>query len=219
MKDLRPRRFWTPHEIRTLARYYPHRLTADVARRLKRQAPHVYAKASSLGLRKSAAFLASPAAHRLDGEKGRGTRFNHGHIPWNKGIAYEAGGRSIETRFKPGQRSVRWDSEIYCIGALRINSDGGLDMKLHDGPRCWQPLSRYVWATERGPIPRGLCVRFANGDGHDTRIENLYLATRANLMRANTVHNYPKPIALAVQLRGALNRRINRMEREHAAHA
>ena len=35
------------------------------------------------------------------------THFKKGQKPWNKGVHYQPGGRSIETRFKKGQVSVR----------------------------------------------------------------------------------------------------------------
>ena len=42
------------------------------------------------------------------------------------------------------------------------------------------------------------------------RVECISLAEN---MRRNSYHNYPKPIAELIQLRGALMRKINRAER------
>lgn len=121
-----------------------------------------------------------------------------------------------ETQFKKGNVSKRWDPEIYIIGALRINSYNELDIKLRTGLRAWYSMARWTWETVRGPIPKGMVVRFRNGDKHDTRIENLRLGTRREVMLENTLHNYPKPIAAVIQLRGALNRRINRLEEKQS---
>lgn len=204
------RRFWTAAEHALLDARYPHERTDKIAADLGRDVKAVYAMANCRGLRKTAVYLSSPEAHRFDGVKGIGTRFAKGLEPWNKGTHWTAGGRSAETRFRPGNYSARWDREAYCVGALRINSDGGLDMKVRDGLRAWMPLARWTWEQERGPIPKGMSVRYANGDTHDCRIENLYLATRADLMRANMLHNYPKHIALAIQAVGVLHRQINK---------
>jgi hypothetical protein len=136
--------------------------------------------------------------------------FRRGLIPWNKGTHFCSGGGSIKTRFKPGQASPRWNMEFFCVGALRINSNGELEIKLAPGSRGWYTFSRHVWETERGPIPPGWVVRFRNGDRHDARIENLYLARRADVMRENTVHNYPQPLRRAIHLRAVLQRVINR---------
>jgi hypothetical protein len=208
------RRPWSEADVATLRALYPTTRTADLAQRLGRKLNLVYAKAVALGLRKDPAYMAAMMA-RISAalpEVGAAHRWKPGNRTWNKGTHYVAGGRSTETRFKPGQPSPRWDPQIYCIGALRINYDGGLDIKVDNGRRGWQSMARYVWETERGPIPPKMAVRSINGDSHDTRIENLRLATQAELMRENTLHNYPKPLARAIQLRGALNRRINRME-------
>jgi hypothetical protein len=211
-----PRQFWTVDQDNELRRLYPHAQTIDVARAIGRTLAATYGRAGTLGLTKSAEYLASPEAHRFDGLKGIGTRFQKGIVPANKGLRRPgwARGRMKETQFKKGNRSKRWDPEVYVVGALRINRDGYLDIKFKEGPRAWKQLSRYVWETERGPIPPNHVVRTINGDGDDTRLENLRLMTRRELMLENTLHRYPKEIAKLIQLRGALNRQINRRARE-----
>ena len=213
---------WTAAEERVLRRRYPHDPTVDLLPALPgRTLTTVYQRANILGLRKTAEYFASPAAKRLDGVKGAATRYPKGHVPANKGLRRPGWfrGRMRETQFKKGNYSKRWDRDAYCVGALRINTDGGLDIKVREGLRAWDSMARFTWETERGPIPRGHVVRAINGDPHDTRIENLRLATRGAVMRENTLHNYPKPLVQAIQLRGALNRRINDMEKERAEHA
>ena len=201
------RRPWTADELRVLDARFPHERTDDLARELGRPLRAVYQKAYTRGLHKSAAYLAGESASQSADGRGVSTRFAKGHATWNKGMRYEAGGRSIETRFRPGHVSARWHPDDYPIGALRIRGDGELCIKIAAG--CWVRLQRYVWATERGAIPRGMSVVSLNGDPHDARIENLVLMSRADLMRRNTVHNYPPEIARAVQLVAALRRQIN----------
>lgn len=213
------RRFWTAAEDRTLRKHYPHKATADVVKLLPgRTERTVYQRAGTLGLHKTPAYLASPAACRLrrDSSIGAPYRFKKGMTPWNLGKRGYMGAN--RTSFRKGNYSARWDREIYCIGALRINTDGGLDIKVREGLRAWEALPRYVWRTERGRLPKGAIVRPINGDPHDTRIENLRLATRADLMRENTYHRYPKEIARLIQLRGALQRQINKREGKHEQH-
>ena len=140
-----PRRRWTPAENRLLRQKYPHMQTAKLAPLLPgRTVTTIYQHATQMGLRKSAAYLASPDACRLrKGDNvGWAHRFQKGLEPWNKGTHWVAGGRSKLTRFKPGNVSKRWDPEIYTIGALRINSDGQLDMKVRTGLRGWDCLAR-----------------------------------------------------------------------------
>ena len=219
----RKRRFWTASQLALLRRLYPSTPTKKLARQIKRSVLHIFAKAASLGLKKTPEYLASPAACRLrrGDHVGKAYCFPKGHVPANKGLRRPGWsvGRMKETQFKKGQISKRWDPEVFIVGALRINSDGGLDIKLHYGPRSWYSMARWTWQTERGPIPKNHVVRFKNSDNHDTRIENLRLGTSREVMLENTLHNYPKPIVAAIQLRGALIRQINRREEQRGKDA
>lgn len=213
---LAPRRFWTADEVDVLRRRYPDEATAAIAAVLQRDIRGVYAKASVLGLRKSAAFLAGPLAYRLDGKIGAAFRFRPGQVPPNKGLRRPGWGpgRMKATQFQPGQVSKRWDPDIYAAGALRITSDGVLQIKLAPGARQWVMLSRYTWFLHTGKWPRRDCVlRARNGDPHDTRFENLELLSKRQNMLRNSIHNYPPELARLVQLRGALMRQINRREK------
>jgi len=78
----------------------------------------------------------------------------------------------------------------------------------------WVFVHRELWERHHGPIPRGHAVTFRNGDKQDIRIENLELLTHRELMLRNTVHNLPEPLARTIQLKGAVNRKIRRIERE-----
>ena len=79
-------------------------------------------------------------------------------------------------------------------------------------PRDYVAVHHLVWAEHYGPVPAGHAIVFRDGNKNNFNIENLECVSRAELMRRNTVHRYPKEIALAVQLRGALNRKLNRFK-------
>jgi hypothetical protein len=65
-----------------------------------------------------------------------------------------------------------------------------------------------------GPIPPSHAIAFRDGDRSNCAIENLEMVSRAELARRNVMWNrYPKELCLAIQLRGALKRRIRRMSR------
>lgn len=215
------RKPWTKAEERLLRAKYPHMQTAKLAPLLPgRTLTTIYQRARLIGIGKTHEYLASADACRLrKGDNvGWAHRFPKGHVPANKGLRRPgwSAGRMKETQFKKGNYSKRWDRDAYCIGALRINSDGGLDIKVKEGLRAWESLARYTWRTERGRIPKGGVIRPINGDTHDTRIENLRLGHRVDLMRENTYHRYPKEIAQLIQLRGALQRQINKREGRRA---
>lgn len=223
---LLPRRPWTPSERAELRRRYKTESAAEIAIAMGRSLSAVYQETHKLGLRKSLAVVAQMARERSArlGHGGVAHRFQKGRPPWNAGIKGSTGTHPncVRTQFRKGNVSKRWDPEIYQVGALRLNSDGGIDMKVRPGGYIagnpvWVQLHRWTWERVHGPIPSGMVVRARDGDLHNTQIENLYLASRRDLMAVNMVHNLPKPLARAIQLRGALNRKINRIIKEHRA--
>jgi hypothetical protein len=209
-------RAWSVFEEVVLWELYPDTPTAEIARLLRRTDRQVYSKADTLGLKKSAAYLAGPHACRLrrGDNPGKGTRFQKGQTPWNAGLkGWAAGGRSVETRFKPGEISGRAAELLQPLGAERLNKDGIVQRKIReDGPaqRRWKAVHALLWEEQHGRIPRGHIVVFKNGDKTDIRLDNLELISRAENMRRNTVHRLPKELAEVVQLKGALQRQINK---------
>lgn len=218
---LPPRRPWTEVELELLRRNYADSLSADLAQALDRPITQVYSCANRLGLAKSDAFKATDKSGRIlkGGKLSVVTQFKPGIVPWNKGSNYVAGGRSAETRFQPGVRPHTWKP----VGSYRINADGYLDQKVSDtryAPRDWRGVHRLVWEAANGPTPVGMVVVFRPGrrttDPELITLDAVECITRRELMARNTVHNLPKPLAELVQLRGAINRQINRRAKEQA---
>lgn len=213
---------WSAAEHAQLVAQYPHMSTKLIAAMLERPVSSVYQRAQTHGLKKGADYLSSPAACRLRPGDVRGAafRFPKGHVPANKGLRRPgwAPGRMRETQFKPGKRQGIAVKLWKPIGTERVSKDGYLERKVNDDlplQRRWRGVHLIVWEAANGPLPKGRAVTFKNGDKRDVRLENLTLITRADLMRRNTYHRYPKPIAQLVQLRGALQRQINRKEGKH----
>lgn len=110
--------------------------------------------------------------------------------------------------FKPGSNpsNTKHDGAI-CIRGDKI---GNRYQFIRLSEANWIPLHRHNWIQLHGPIPKGLKLIFKDGDTLNCSIHNLELVTAGELMRRNSYHNYPKPLAQIVQLRGALNRQINK---------
>lgn len=206
-----PRHVWTDIEIRLLRAAYPDQKAGAIAELLGVKRHLVYKKAEQLGLQKSEAFKASAASGRLDGVRGGQTRFKPGNQPWTLGKKGLRLGQATE--FKKG--SV--PANVQPVGALRINSLGDIDIKLAPGPRNWLSLRRYAWELVHGPIPPKMCIVPINGDGHDTRIENLRLLTRAENIDHNLLCRYPKELRNLMALQGRVKTQIKR--KEEAQHA
>lgn len=217
---------WTEPELAVLCKYYSDTPTHVIAQALGKSIDQVYRKAHRLGLKKSEAFMSGPHAGRLrQGDPaGRATQFTKGHTPWNKGMPGSTGlhPNSKRTQFKKGQMSGAAQHNYAPIGSTRVSKDGILERKVTDDQNLypaqrWVPVTRLVWEDVHGPIPPKHIVRFKPGM-HTTVEEEitpdrLECITKAENMRRNSLHRYPKEIALAIQLRGALNRKINHVQK------
>jgi hypothetical protein len=205
------RRYWTAEEEAELAARYADTPTAELCVLFGRSDRTIYNKVNALGLKKSPALIREQAKSRLTGPRSVACRFKNGLTPWNKGAQFVAGGRSPETRFKPGNKPQTWKP----VGAERIDKDGYLVRKVSDtGIKRddWKLVHVHVWEQMNGAVPKGFALVFKDGNRRNAGIENLELVSRMELMRRNTVHRLPKEIAELAQLRGALNRQINRRE-------
>jgi HNH endonuclease len=151
-----------------------------------------------------------------------GGRFPKGHISANAGTRRPgwAPGRMASTQFKKGGRS----SNYLPIGTFRFDSDGYPRRKIADGiggfgnPKVWEFVHRRVWQEANGPIPRGHRVWWKDGDKSNNAIGNLELLSGAEHMARTTLHNFPEPLKKVIMLKGALKRRIRRMEDDGKKH-
>lgn len=179
---------WTPDEDALLRTLYPDLSTEEVARRLGRTVCGVYGHANTLGLAKSAVYLASPAACRLrrGDNVGAAFRFEKGHAPANKGLRRPgwATGRMKETQFTKGQAGHNWKP----IGSERL-VDGYRYTKIADVRRVpwtvnWKPTHILQWEALHGPMPADTVLKCL-GDRLNTDPSNWDLIPRAMLPRLN----------------------------------
>lgn len=221
------RRFWTPAELRLARSMYPHCHTVDVAAWLGRSAPAVYNLAFNLRLRKSRAYMAADAQVR--GERSYADprmhvgRFQPGLTPWNKGLrGWDAGGRSHRTRFRKGHTPQTW----LPVGSTAVDDDGYVRLKVADTgrrPTDWQMVHRAVWEAAHGPVPAGKVIVFKPGrkttDIARITEDALECIDRAELARRNHPRTRDPELGRLIQLKGAINRQVNRIAREAKEHA
>lgn len=170
------------------------------------------------GLRKSREWIAERARMRTadPNHPSRAYRFEKGHVPHTKGrkaeewMSPEALARSTATRFKKGQRPQTWRP----IGSERINVDGYIEVKVEEG-KPWRHKQRVLWERAHGPIPEGYMVSFKDGNKQNCELDNLYLLSRADGLRANSVVNYPDEVREIIHMRAVLKRHINTQKRQN----
>jgi len=142
------------------------------------------------------------------------SRIKKGNCPPNKGrrqteFMSAAGIENTKaTRFYKGHAPHNTKSDL-CI-TIRADKRGINYKFIRVELGKWIPLHRFNWQQKNGVIPKGLKLIFKDGDTMNCDISNLELLTPGELMKRNSLHNYPKPIAQAIQLRGALNRQIRK---------
>lgn len=216
---LGPRKPWTKPQLAKLRKLYADNPTKLVAEACGHSVSSTYQAARNLGLLKSTAYLASPAAGRLDGVRGSSCRFPKGNVPWSKGTKGVVGVQPAcrRTQFKKGQMHGAAQHNYVPIGTERV-TDGQLQRKVTDDPnvypaRRWVAVARLVWEQANGPIPAGHAVTFKPGrqttESALITIDALELITRADLMRRNTIHvRYPPEVVEVIRLTGALKRKI-----------
>lgn len=208
---------FTADEDETIRVNYPDFPTFLVAYVINRTESAVYRRAAKLGLKKSDAYLTGPWACRLRrGENiGAGHRFKKGQTPWNRGVKGRVGVQEAcrATQFRKGQMPHNHKP----VGYERINADGYLERKVAE-PKTFRGVHVLAWESVNGPVPKGHAVVFKRGrrstDANEITPDAVELVTRAELMRRNSYHNYPQPIPQLIQLRGALQRQINKRSRD-----
>jgi hypothetical protein len=203
---LAPKYKWTENEDNIVRARYPGERAAVIAAALGVSLHVLYKRASTLGVFKSEEFHQSPESGRLDGVRGGSTRFSKGSVPWSKGL--KGLQCSPATQFKPGVRPVNYME----VGSFKMHM-GYQWQKISDGgwPTSWRPTHHVVWAAHHGKeIPEGHLISFIDRNRENFDPANLELISKIDWMKRHTLHNLPKELAELVQLRGALNRVINK---------
>jgi len=190
---------WTPEADALLTELYKTMSAGDIGRRMGRTRARIKGRAHVLGLKKPEDVTNSG-------------RFLPGQTSWNKGKQFDSGGRSHETRFKPGHRGGIALERYLPVGSERVHKGGYIQVKVNEDPvfyKRWRFVHVLTWEAVHGPVPKGHVVSFKNRDPADCRrVENLELLHRRELMLRNTVHNYPEELRQVIRLKGAISKRI-----------
>ena len=181
-----------------------------------------------MGIKKTAAFMASGQSGILQKGQQRpesvASQFKPGLVPWNAGRkGWQAGGRSVGTQFHTGMMP----KNTMPVGSHRIVTSQGvprLEQKMNETPGPnnlrWVPVARLVWEAAHGPIPKGNIVVFKHGMAslvaQEITADRLLCITRREHAQRNHPRSHSPEVAALCQLKGAINRQVNRITREHA---
>ena len=133
-------------------------------------------------------------------------------VPWNKGTK---GVMPKPTNgFLPGAMPQTWRP----VGSERRDKDGHLMRKVSDTRSKhldWQLVKNITWRAHFGDIAPGLFVICKDRNPDNFAPENLALVSRAENMRLNSFRTRYPELAKLYQLKGAINRQINRIKKHH----
>lgn len=196
-------RKWTKKEDDLLRKLYSRTSNPDLAKKMNRTSTMISSRAFLLGLKKDKVFLRKMGIKLQN--SGLSHRFKKGSEPWNKGTKGIM--KPNRTSFKKGNLP----KNTKPIGSVVKVFDGYLKVKVAD-PDVWEFKHQLVWKEHHGPIPDGCNVQFKNKNRSDCRIENLYLISREEQMKENTIHKYPEELKKIIRIQGKLKRTIIKKE-------
>lgn len=200
---------YTQEKKKLLSKLYPNTKNIDIAKILGVTEGSVIAAGFRFKLRKSPEFL------RLCSEKGF---YKKGQSPVNKGrkqsewMRKEMIERTKATRFKKGTIPPNHKP----VGYERVSKDGYIEIKVSEGMRQFRLKHRVVYEQHFGAIPKGHNVEFKDRNKMNFDPSNLVLRTRKENMKLNSVHSLPKEIADTIQMLGAMQRQINKRNKQTA---
>lgn len=146
--------------------------------------------------------------------------YRRGHSPANKGkkqteyMSAEAIEKTKATRFRKGHTP----KNALSVGqeVERTDSSGRIYILTKvSGKRKLQLKHRVVWEQHhKRKIPKNHNIVFKDGDTKNFAIENLECISNEELMKRNTMHNYPKEVTELIHLKSAITRQINKYNKQ-----
>lgn len=142
----------------------------ELARRLGRSSTYVAGVQERLGCK--------PPKRIRDGFA-KASRFKPGSVPKNKGKKMPASVRRkvAKTFFKSGHlpHNTRRDGDI----SIRMDKRKVKCKFIRTALGVWTPYHVYRWQMFRGPVPKGMIIRFRDGNPLNCKLDNLELIDRA----------------------------------------
>lgn len=176
IKQLRNNHIWKPSEDEYIRKNYKTKLYPDLAELMGFTECQVANRINKLGLR-----LPNAEFERRKKLK----QFFKGQLSWNKGLKLPNIPNSGQ--FKKGMKpkNTAHDGAIRFRKRTNRNNVDYYFIRIKKGE--WIPLHNHLWIQKHGPIPKGMVVRFKDGNHLNCKLDNLELITRGE----NLKRNYP----------------------------
>lgn len=151
-------------------------------------------------------------------QSGKVSRFQKGNIPVNKGqkMSPEVYEKCKGTMFKPGQIPVNTVHFGKPYLYTRKKKDGYVERTwfIQEGTNKRSAYLSYL-CRQNGIDLTGKKPILKPGFDHSRAptIEDVIVVTNSENMRRNTLHRYPKEVVHLCQLKGALQRQINKSQK------
>ncbi|MCT7596405.1 HNH endonuclease signature motif containing protein [Aliarcobacter butzleri] len=114
-------------------------------------------------------------------------RFKKGSVPQNKGT------KGLTSANKTSFALGNLPANTKRAGTISTRKDKNGSLYMHikiAEPNKWKMLHVYIWEQKYGKIPKGYCVIFKDKNTLNTRLDNLMLVSRAELVRLNQKYAY-----------------------------
>jgi hypothetical protein len=193
---------WTDTERQYMLDNYHNKPTKEMAKHLNRSISGIYAQADKMKLKKCPEYLKANV-YIITNPSVR-HQFKKGQAAWNKGMkGLQIGG--VHTQFSKGSKPHNWVED----GSERIDKDGYAMIKVNGK---FILKHRHIYEQHFGKIPKGLVVRFKDGNKENFSLDNLEKITRGEHQLRNSVHNLPDDLKEVINLK----RTITKLITEHA---
>ena len=155
----------------------------------------------------------------LASERKKKGMFRRGQIPPNKG-------KKMEEYMSPENLAIFRSNQFQKAHIPHNAKEDWEEVKRKDssGYYYWMiklPGKRklvfkhiWIWEEKNGPVSKGHNIIFKNGNSLDCVLENLECLSNAELMKKNSVQRFPEELRKLIQLKGALKRQINKIEKK-----
>jgi len=144
------------------------------------------------------------------------SRIQPGNVPPNKGkkqtayMSAESIKKTMATRFQKGhQPSNTFKKNGIITVRHNYKRKGSNPYKyIRLGLGNWYPYHQHIYEKKHGKLPKGMVLRFKDGDSMNCKLTNLEVISRKKNMQLNSIHRYTPEIKKSIRLISKLNKKI-----------